>query len=146
RDVLDGARDLARYLRGESRDVPDELALLQDDELLSLVSWLAYFSALPECILVRPSPHDAITGFRILKRWPKCFGQTLRQLVNPGLMDEQERIAFFEKAVISIGRVGSTTAQGLIVEMLTTELWLSGGVQWKSSFIKPVADFSGSAQ
>jgi hypothetical protein len=151
-DVLTASKDLGRYLRGESFGLPYEMAALADHEFLSLISWLAYFVALPECVSIRPSPHDAVTGFRLMKQWPHCFDGTVDEFVrrltgDPEVVDDIGRVEIFEQAVVAVGRVGSKAAQALVEDRLITRLRLRDHFdERKLGFISPVARFGSVVQ
>jgi len=151
-DVLARSRDLRAYLRGDTADLPAELASLEDYEFLSLICWLTYFVALPDCVLVRPSPHEAVTGFRLAKQWPNSFDKTVDELLtryggNPDVVDHFWRVQVFEEALVALGRVGSQAAQTILEARLISRLRLPAGFnESKLGFIEPVARFDSRCQ
>jgi hypothetical protein len=149
KDILSGAREIGSFLRGDARNIPGELAALEDQDFLALIAWLAYFVALPDCVLVMPSPLDAATGFRLAMQWPHSFDDTLDDFLSSTIgcthLDETARIKIFEAAIVAVGRVHSRPAETLIKERLLFRLRLSDHFDERFlGFIEPVAGFASS--
>ncbi|MEA2817876.1 MAG: hypothetical protein QOI93_5755 [Rhodospirillaceae bacterium] len=143
-DTLVRSRALRDYLQGAGTDLPTELAALEDHEFLSLICWLPYFVAIPDRVRVRPSPHEAVTGFGLIKQWPRCFEATLDALLlgysPPYLVKHAVNPQVLEEALVALGRVGSKPAQAILEARMLTRLGLSG--LGDSRFVKPVAKFN----
>jgi hypothetical protein len=115
---LAGAQDLAKYLKCDDSAVPKDFVSLADDEFLSLATWLAYFAALPNGLLVRPCPHEAVAGFRLMRQWPECFDKILDEIIANTFLNRREAKVeageFFEYAALAVGRISSPASQELI--------------------------------
>ena len=147
KDILSGARELGSFLRGYAHNIQGELAALEDQDFLALVTWLPYFVALPDCVRVRPSPRDAVTGFRLAKLWPHSFDDPLDDFLSSTMgsadLDEIARIKVFESAIIAVGRVNSKSAESLIKERLLFRLHLGDYLDERAiGFVEPVAPFA----
>jgi hypothetical protein len=149
-DTLAKSRALRSYLKGDTSDLPTELVALEDHEFLSFICWLPYFAAIPDYVLVRPSPQEAATGFSMIKRWPRCFDGTVDELLTrygaPDLVDDIWRMQVLEEALVALGRVGSKAAQQLLEARLLSRLSISGFNERNSGFMEPVVNFSSAAQ
>jgi hypothetical protein len=142
-DLLERSRELRAYLKGESADVPAELASLEDHEFLLLICWLPHFVAIPDCVLVRPSPHEAVTGFGLAKRWPECFDKAVHEL----LIRCGRSVPVFEEALFAIERVPSPAARTILEGRLISPFQFPAGLLERGSgFMEPVAKFGGAAQ
>jgi hypothetical protein len=104
--------------------------------------------AIPNGVLVKPSFHEAVTGFEMATRRPQPFEEAVDRLLTrhkpPDVVAHEHRARVLEEAFVALSRVGSPAAQAILATRLMSYLRLPASFgERREGFVESVEKFGG---
>lgn len=147
--VLNMVRELAGFFNGNELPLREPFSSLTDIDILKFMGWFAHFCGLPEQMLLRPSPANAVDGYRALKEWPRTFDGVVSDLTAgldqvSGSQDILVRTQLMMRFTSTIDRLASDAGRKLVHGRLAELFEVPHGhIHCYKKFFEPVLNFAG---